>query len=460
MNGRTAPPEAEGREQLLCGWGRTAPTRAEMVEAGDTEGIAALIGGAGPRGLIARGLGRSYGDCAQNAGGMVLDGPKMSGLLDLDLTTGLATVRAGTSLDDLMRWLVPLGYFVPVTPGTRMVTVGGAIAVDVHGKNHHKKGSFCNHVESFRLLDGRGEVREVSASGDPEVFWATAGGIGLTGVLLDATIRMTPVSSSRLLVDTDRAADLDEVMALMVDSDHLYEYSVAWIDLLATGAGMGRSILQRGRFATADEARAEGVTDVLEYRTSQFPSPPDVIPSFLLNHWTTKAFNELWFRKAPVRRRDELQTIEAFFHPLDMISDWNRIYGRRGFLQWQFAVPDDAGDVVRTSVERLSSRGISSFLAVLKRFGPGNNGYLSFSRKGWTLALDIPVLPGLDRLLDELDEMVVEAGGCLYLAKDSRVRPELLGAMYPRLDEWREIREKLDPEGRFRSDMGRRLGLC
>jgi decaprenylphospho-beta-D-ribofuranose 2-oxidase len=367
---------------------------------------------------------------------------------------------AGTSLDELMHWLVPLGLFVPVTPGTRMVTVGGAIAADVHGKNHHQRGSWCNHVESIRLVDGRGELRELSPRNDPEGFWATAGGMGLTGAILDATIQMKPIESSRLVVDTDRAKDLDEVMQLMTEGDDRYEYSVAWIDLLARGASMGRSVLQRGRFASAEEVRAAGVDDVLGFTTTQLPSPPDLVPDLLLNRLTIKAFNELWFRKAPKCRRDELQTIEAFFHPLDMIAEWNRIYGRRGFLQWQFAVPDEGAEVVRASVERLSSTGVSSFLAVLKRLGPGDPGQLSFCRSGWTLALDIPIMAGLDRLLDDLDELVVEAAGSIYLAKDSRVRPELIPLMYPELDDWRETREKLDPDGRFRSDMGRRLGLC
>ena len=446
--------------ELLSGWGRTSPSRALVGALGDAATTSIRVREAAPRGILVRGLGRSYGDCAQNAGGVVLSGLTHSGLLEVDLEGARVRARSGTSLDELMAWLVPLGLFVPVTPGTRMVTVGGAIAADVHGKNHHRRGSWCNHVESIRLVDGRGEVRELSPDADPEAFWATAGGMGLTGAILDATFRMKRISSSRLLVDTDRAADLDEVMQLMVEGDDRYEYSVAWIDLLTTGRHMGRSVLQRGRFATAEEASAAGLRDVLGFSTTQLPSPPDLVPNWLLNTLTIKAFNELWFRKAPKCRRDELQTIEAFFHPLDMIAEWNRIYGRRGFLQWQFAVPDSGAEAIRRSVERLSSRGISSFLAVLKRLGPGNSGPLSFPQQGWTLALDIPIVAGLDRLLDELDEMVVDSGGNIYLAKDSRVRPELLPAMYPELDDWRELREKLDPEGRFRSDMGRRLGLC
>jgi decaprenylphospho-beta-D-ribofuranose 2-oxidase len=447
--------------RLLNGWGRTAPTAADVVPVEGADDVASLVRDDPRRGLIARGLGRSYGDSAQNAGGTVLDGPSMAGLLDVDLSAGSIRARAGTSLDQLMRWLVPLGWFVPVTPGTRQVTVGGAIASDIHGKNHHVAGSFCDHVTAFRLVDGRGELREVTPDGDPDLFWATAGGMGLTGIVVDADIRMKRIGSSLISVDTDRTDDLDGVMQLMVDGDAAYDYSVAWIDLLAGGRHLGRSILQRGQFASAEQVDGAGVPsgDRFRFRATSLPSPPDLVPSVLLNQFTIRAFNELWYRKAPVRRRDELLSIEAFFHPLDMIAEWNRIYGSRGFLQWQFVIPDEAGDLLHHVVERLSATKTSSFLAVLKRFGPGNRGHLSFPSQGWTLALDIPIHVGLERLLDELDEQVVEAGGRIYLAKDSRVRPELVPVMYPRLDEWRAIRAGVDPETRFRSDLARRLRL-
>jgi decaprenylphospho-beta-D-ribofuranose 2-oxidase len=444
---------------LLWGWGRTAPTAATLVHARTLDQQRATVAEAGARGVVARGLGRGYGDCAQNAGGLVVDGPARSGLLDVDDATATITALAGTSLDDLMRWLVPVGMFVPVTPGTRLVTVGGAIAADIHGKNHHKKGSWGDHVESYRLIDGQGELRDVSRASDPELFRATVGGMGLTGIITDATVRMQPIESARLVVDTDRTTDLDQVMALMVEGDDAYDYSVAWIDILAKGGAMGRSILDRGRFATRDEALAGGASDPLDYRPHQLPAVPDLFPSGLINKLFCKAFNEAWYRKAPVQRRDALMTIEQFFHPLDMVADWNRAYGRRGFFQWQFAVPDEAGDVVRRSLERLSAAGVPSFLAVLKRFGPGNDCPLSFPTKGWTLAFDTAVEPGLERLFDELDEMVVEAGGRIYLVKDSRVRPELVPIMYPQLDEWRAVRDRVDPQRRFRSDLSRRLEL-
>ncbi len=449
----------DAERKLLVGWGRTAGTAADLIRPDSVADQVEAVLSAGERGVLARGLGRGYGDCAQNSGGLVLDEPASSGLLDVDLERATIRVLAGTSLDDLMRWLVPLGMFVPVTPGTRSVTVGGAIAADIHGKNHHVKGSFGNHVESLRLIDGAGEVRDVDPSNTPDLFWATVGGMGLTGVVVDATVRMQPIESSQLVVDTDRTDDLDQVMALMVEGDADYDYSVAWIDLLATGRHMGRSILDRGRFATRAEALASGMDDPYRYSPHQLPSLPDLFPSGLVNKLTCRAFNEVWYRKAPSMRRDQLMTIEGFFHPLDMVSDWNRVYGARGFFQWQFAVPDEAGDVVRRSLERLSKAGVPSFLAVLKRFGPGNQAPLSFPTKGWTLAFDTATVPGLERLFDELDQMVVDAGGRIYLAKDSRVRPELVPIMYPRLDEWRAVRDEVDPDRRFRSDMARRLQL-
>ena len=457
--GNDGGPPLDVEPSLLAGWGRTCPTMADLVRPHGTEDVVEAVRQSGARGIVARGLGRAYGDCAQNSGGFVLDGPSRSGVLDIDLERATIRVLSGTSLDQLMQWFVPLGLFVPVTPGTRSVTVGGAIAADIHGKNHHVKGSWGNHVESMRLIDGHGELREISPTQDAELFWATVGGMGLTGIVVDATIRMSPIESSRLLVDTDRTADLDEVMSLMVEGDARYDYSVAWIDIMARGSSMGRSILDRGRFATRAEALAAGATDPYAYRPHQLPPVPDLFPPGLINKLFCRAFNEAWYRKTPATRRDAMMTIEQFFHPLDMVSDWNRAYGRRGFLQWQYAVPDDAGEVVRRSLERLSAVSVPSFLAVLKRFGPGNEAPLSFPTQGWTLAFDTAIDPGLERLFDELDEMVLAAGGRIYLAKDSRVRPELVPEMYPRLPEWRETREKVDPEGRFRSDLGRRLGL-
>jgi decaprenylphospho-beta-D-ribofuranose 2-oxidase len=445
--------------RMLTGWGQTAPTLAEVLDPTDDEAVRAAVRGAGGRGLLARGLGRSYGDAAQNGGGVVVDMTTRTGILAWHPETGLLTVEAGMSLDELMRQFVPQGWFVPVTPGTRYVTVGGAIAADIHGKNHHVHGSFSQHVRGFDLLTADGDVRTVTPADDPDLFWATAGGMGLTGVVLRATIQMIPVRTSRMKVDTERANNLDHLIELLASTDDQYTYSVSWIDLLSKGARMGRGVLTRGWHAEVDDLPRKLRAQPLAYDAKALFNAPALFPPGLLNNLTVGAFNELWFRKAPKVRRGEAQSIPAFFHPLDGVGNWNRIYGPRGFLQYQFVLPFGTEDVLRQTVEMIANCGHASFLAVLKRFGPGNQGMLSFPTPGWTLALDLPVTYDLGPLLDRLDELIVSNGGRIYLAKDSRMRPELLAAMYPRLGEFRALREKLDPAGVFTSDLARRLSL-
>ena len=436
----------------LRGWGRTAPSVARTVTATAAE-VPDVVRTAGPRGLIARGLGRSYGDPAQNAGGHVLlPLPAEIGEVGAD---GTVRVGAGTSLHELMAALLPRGRFVPVTPGTRYVTVGGAIACDVHGKSHHVTGSFGSQVVDLDLVLASGETRTVGPDRDPELFWATVGGLGLTGIVTAATLRTIPVETAYAEVTTQRLANVDEVMGEMREGDAAFTYSVAWIDTLARGAALGRSVLSRGEHATRDRVRGEPLVP---------PRPPRVTvpvtpPVNLVTPLAVRAFNEAWFRKAPRHRSGEIQSLAQFFHPLDGVAGWNRAYGPRGFVQYQLVVPDDRdADLVRI-LERIAAARLPCFLAVLKRFGPGDDAPLSFPMAGWTLAYDVPAHPDLAPLLAWLDEQVVAAGGRVYLAKDARLHPALLPAMYPRLDEFRAVRERVDPDRVFRSDLSRRLDL-
>lgn len=441
----------------MSGWGRTPASSSHVIQPADREDLAKASLHADRRGLIPRGLGRAYGDAAMNAGGLVVDVTAVSGVLDLDPRTGIVRALAGTSLDDLIRVSVPQGWFPPVTPGTRFVTVGGAIASDVHGADHHVAGTFGSHVRSLEVALPDGTTRTFTPESTPDELWATCGGMGLTGTIVEATVALRPIETSQVLVDTDRVPDLDALLAGLTEGEARYRYSKAWIDLLARGRHLGRSALLQGDFAPRDALPAG--KDPLAFDPPG-PLPAPAAPSGLVNRWTMQAFNELWYRKYPKRRRDELQPITKFFHPLDMLDHWPRLYGPKGFLQWQCLVPFGREDVLRSVIESISDHHSASFLAVLKRFGPANLGPLSFPAPGWTLALDMPAGdPTLRDLLGRLDREVAEAGGRIYLAKDSCLDPSWVPVMYPRLDEWRAVRDRLDPENHLVSDLARRLRL-
>jgi decaprenylphospho-beta-D-ribofuranose 2-oxidase len=446
----------EAHSTTLTGWGRTAPSRAYVLDVGD-DSLAEAVASAGARGALVRGLGRSYGDAAQNAGGTVVRlAPPPDGIR-LDASTGLVTAHAGVTFDQLLRHLVPQGYFVPVTPGTRFVTLGGAIASDVHGKNHHVDGSFGNHLRSMSMLMADGTIRDLTPDSDPELWWATIGGMGLTGIVVEATFVALPIETSRCVVDTTRTGDLDSLLAAMAEGDERYRYSVAWVDLLAKGRNLGRSVLTRGDHATVGQVT--GHRDPTGYGPRMLAVVPPGVPN-LISHASIRAFNEMWFRKSPRRRHGEIQSITRFFHPLDGIAAWNRVYGRRGFLQYQFVVPFGQDAALRGVIERVVRSGHASFVAVLKRFGPGNAGPLSFPMAGWTLTVDLPAgVTGLSELLHDLDDRVLDAGGRHYLAKDSHTTPDAIRRGYPRLAEWQEARHKADPGRLWISDIARRLEL-
>jgi len=455
------PPTTPPRRRLT-GWGRTAPTWARVHRPGSADAVGRAVGHAAAdgRGVIARGLGRSYGDSAQNGGGHVVETSRLDRVLALDPAAGTVRCEAGVSLGALMARLLPLGRWLPVVPGTRHVSVGGAIASDVHGKNHHGAGSFCDQVLRMSLLTADGTVREVSRDRDPALFWATAGGMGLTGVVLEATLRLTAVESSHLVVDTERAPGLDRCLALLDAAAQAGDHTVAWIDTLARGSRFGRSVVTSGRFATRAELPVRLAREPLAFAPRPLATVPDLIPSGLLNRGTGTAYNALRHHTAARRRHRGLRHAGAFFHPLDGLRHWNRLYGPTGLVQYQFAVPEDRADTVAAVLDGLRRQRVPSFLAVLKRLGSGNDGHLSFPCAGWTLAFDVPArTAGLARFLDGLDAAVLDAGGRVYLTKDVRLSGTAARAMYPRLDRFRAVREAVDPERLFVSDQARRLGL-
>lgn len=443
-------------ERVLTGWGRTAPSRALVHEPDRAGAVAERIGAPAARGVIARGLGRSYGDAAQNAGGDVLACAGIDDIEVIDAARGLVRVGAGASIAALLDALLPLGWFPMVVPGTSLVSVGGAIASDIHGKFRH--GCFSDAVEAIDLVapaTGPAECRP----GD-DAFRATAGGMGLTGVITGATLRCQEVETAFMVSDSEQVPDVDECMRRMLEGDRDYRYSVAWIDCMASGASLGRSVLTRGNHATIDDLPARRRDTPVRRGPHPTLTAPAWLPSGLLNAATVRAFNEVWFRRAPTHRRRYVEHLSAFFFPLDGVREWNRVYGPRGLLQYQFVVPYGEERVIRTALERLSAARAPSFLAVLKRFEHDSGSLLGFPMEGWTLALDVPAAgEDLARLLDDLDELVVGAGGRVYLTKDARLRPELLAEMYPRLAEWRAVRDALDPRGVMCSDMDRRLDL-
>ncbi|MDH6579049.1 FAD-binding oxidoreductase [Kitasatospora sp. MAP5-34] len=447
----TAP---AGPGRLLQGWGRTTGSRSRVVGPLEPAALRDLLAGRPERGVLARGAGRSYGDAAQNAGGLVL-APATGPYVELDAAAATVRAAGSTTFAELLAALVPQGLLLPVLPGTRHLTVGGAVAADVHGKNHRTDGSLSRWLESIELLGGDGELRTITPETDGPAFRATVGGMGLTGVILAATLRLIRIRSALLRVGSYRAPDLDALMAMLETATS--RYAVAWVDTTATGRSLGRGIADLGDHLPAPDPTAE--PDGLRYDPPRAPRAPH-LPLGVFTPLTARAFNGLWYRKAP-RERHAVQGLPEFFHRLDALHEWNRALGPRGFLQYQFVVPLEARQVVVQVLEALRRSGAAPFLGTLKRFGPAGGGPLSFPLPGWSLAVDLPSAGrATAELLDRLDRRVAEAGGRIYLAKDARLGRPAFDVMYGPLTEWRATRARLDPAEAMRSDLGRRLGLC
>ncbi len=456
-------------ERRLSGWGRTAGSRARVFEPRGAEDIAEVLDGAGRAGtgVIARGAGRSYGDAAQNAGGAVLDTSGLERIIAVEPARGLVRAQAGATVAQLMARLAANGLTLPVVPGTRHVTLAGAIASDIHGKNHHRDGGFARHVVSLSLCTPAEGLVEVSPETDPELFYATFGGMGLTGVIVEATLRAETLRSPWLAVDTDRTDGLDQTLELM-SAEERHRYSVAWMDLLAEGPRMGRAVISRADRLPADGAapreggrRARRRADPALLSRRAALEVPRGLPAGLLQPAGVRAFNALRWRATARCERARPVALAPYFFPLDGLGEWNRLYGPAGLIQYQFVLPTGEEAALRRCFELIRIRGLPVYLAVFKRFGPAFGGALSFPIEGWTLAIDLPgAAPGLRPALDELDQVVAGCGGRGYRTKDVRLRPEVLPAMYPRLDRFEALRARVDPAGVLRSDLARRLRLC
>ena len=433
----------------VAGWGRhpIVPGRVERPE------HLALPAGFEP--LVPRGLGRAYGDAAVPArpGGRVLESTRADRIRSFDPATGRLHCEAGLSLAEILRLFVPRGWFPPVTPGTKFVTVGACVACDVHGKNHHRDGPFGNFVERLTLLTADGRLVECGPARERELFLATVGGMGLTGLIAEVVLQLRRIETPWIVLETQGMGNLEVMLeGLRLSAAH-WPYTVGWIDCLARGRDVGRGILMRGRHATAAEVGARRVP-----RTPRLRVAFDA-PEWLLNPLFMRSFNRLYAWKLGRTLRRRVVGFDAFFYPLDGIADWNRLYGPRGFLQYQCVVPRAAGSrPVSALLERLAAAGAASFLAVIKDCGPAADAYLSFPMEGTTLALDLPYRGApTESLLHSLNAIVMDHGGRVYLAKDAITRPADFARMMPRLREWQAVRDRWDPARRFRSGLSVRL---
>lgn len=447
-------PLTPGPTRPLAGWGRYPVAPCGVATPTSRSALSGGLPDASTS--VARGNGRSYGDASLSSGLTVATG-KLDRMLSFDEATGLLCCEAGVLLADILGALLGTGWFPPVTPGTKFVTVGGMIASDVHGKNHHGVGSFCDHLSWIDLAIGDGRVLRCSHQENADLFAATCGGMGLTGVILAAAFRMKPVESAWIRQRTLRARSLGEVMDLFEASGD-WTYSVAWIDGLASGADLGRSALFLGEHARADELDSARRDAPFARRARKARRVPLDFPRAALSRPNVRLFNMAYFRAQRVG--DAVVDLEPYFYPLDAIGDWNRIYGKGGFVQYQCVLPLESSKVGMTQLlTRIAAGGSASFLSVIKRMGASSFGLLSFPMPGYTLALDFPATEATFKLFEQLDAIVGDHGGRIYLAKDSCAKPAMIERGYPRLPEFRAVRERYRLVDRFRSLQSDRLGI-
>lgn len=430
----------------IYGWGRYPTIDAQVLLPQTRSACVDLL--KGNKIVLPRGMGRSYGDSANSSS--VIQTDYLDHFIELNESTGVLTCEAGVSIREILELIVPKGWFVPVTPGSSFVTTGGAIASDVHGKNHHLSGTFSEHLLSFNLLLGTGEIVSVTKDDYPDLFRATCGGMGLTGMILSACIQLKPISSSQINQTTIKANCLEAVCE-QFEANHASTYSVAWIDCLASGKRLGRSLLMLG------EHSQDGNLELGKKKSLNMPID---MPSSILNHYSIKAFNSLYYNRIFSKTKTELVSFEPYFYPLDAIANWNRLYGKAGFVQYQFVLPKAVGvKGLRQILEVIVKSGKGSFLAVLKAFGKVNQNFLSFPIEGYTLALDFKISEETVQLMKLLDSMVVEMGGRIYLTKDALMSETSFKRTYPQWQQFEEVRTKYGAIGKFASSQSKRLGL-
>jgi FAD/FMN-containing dehydrogenase len=405
--------------------------------------------------FIPRGNGRCYGDASLAVN--TVSTLNYNRILSFDTTTGIFECQSGLTLDKILEVIVPKGWFLPVTPGTKFITVGGAVGSDVHGKNHHVEGSFSNHVIDMDVMIADGSVITCSPSEHTDLFDATCGGMGLTGMITRIKFRLKKIETAYIKQRQIKAKNLDELIALFEEYKG-YTYSMAWIDCLTKNENFGRGILIVGEHAKPEELSDKQKKKPLKVSAKPKITFPFNLPSWVLNTFTVKAFNFLYYGKNFKKEINNVVPYEPFFYPLDAILHWNRGYGKKGFVQYQFVLPLSAKQGLVDILRRISDKGLGSFLAVLKVFGKQDS-LISFPEEGYTLALDFPVRKGLFEFLDELDEIVLRFGGRLYMSKDARMKPEVLFRGYPRLEQFKSIVQKYNPSAKLSSVQSERLLL-
>lgn len=437
----------------LAGWGNFPVVTSRVVSPRDTSDWKRIIRNGN---VITRGLGRSYGDQAISREGVVAVSVDMHHFLDWNEAEGLLECEAGCSLEEIITTFAPKGWLPMICPGTKFVTIGGAIANDVHGKAHHADGSFVNCVESFTIMLADGNVVTASREENPDLFMANFGGLGLLGVILTAKIRLRKIETTYFKQQSFKVKNLED-MLIALDKYQHFNYSVAWIDSLAKGKRLGRGVLTVGEAAFLRDLSPKLKKDPLAVHKISKLAVPFYLPGFVLNNFSVSILNRLiGFVQNSSK---EFAHYEKFFFPLDMINNWNRGYGKRGFIQYQFVIPEQNGEsVLRRIMEKIARSGCTPFLNVFKKMGEGQ-GLLSFPFAGYTLAIDFPVTPGLRAFTKQLDEEVLAAGGRIYLGKDAMLDQQMFRQMYPQYEEWLAIKKKYDPQNRFSSDISRRLGL-